>query len=71
MIVVIQTENEWCKNLKVTIWINCWQNNIITYSIFIIGAIVTDPQVTFADVVGLEQVKESLQEGIILPVKFP
>ncbi|CAF4538582.1 unnamed protein product [Rotaria sp. Silwood2] len=35
------------------------------------GAIVTDPQVTFADVVGLEQAKNVLQEAVILPVKFP
>lgn len=35
------------------------------------GAIVTDPNVTFADVVGLEQAKEALKEAVILPVKFP
>ena len=37
----------------------------------ILGAIVTDPNVTFADVVGLEQAKEALKEAVILPVKFP
>jgi SpoVK/Ycf46/Vps4 family AAA+-type ATPase len=37
----------------------------------IIGAIVTDPNVSFADVVGLEQAKEALKEAVILPVKFP
>lgn len=37
----------------------------------IIGAIVTNPNVTFADVVGLEQAKEALKEAVILPVKFP
>jgi len=36
-----------------------------------LGAIVTDPNVTFADVVGLEQAKEALKEAVILPVKFP
>lgn len=35
------------------------------------GAIVTDPQVTFTDVIGLEQAKEALKEAVILPVKFP
>jgi vacuolar protein-sorting-associated protein 4 len=35
------------------------------------GAIVTDPNVTFADVVGLDQAKEALKEAVILPVKFP
>ncbi|CAF4997144.1 unnamed protein product, partial [Rotaria sp. Silwood1] len=35
------------------------------------GAIITDPQVTFADVIGLEQAKEALKEAVILPVKFP
>ncbi|CAM4895388.1 unnamed protein product [Rotaria socialis] len=35
------------------------------------GAIVTDPQVSFSDVVGLEQAKEALKEAVILPVKFP
>ncbi|CAF3186221.1 unnamed protein product [Rotaria sp. Silwood2] len=35
------------------------------------GAIVTDPQVSFADVIGLEQAKEALKEAVILPVKFP
>ncbi len=35
-----------------------------------LGAIVTDPKVTFADVVGLEQVKEALKESVILPIKF-
>jgi hypothetical protein len=36
-----------------------------------LGAIVTDPKVSFADVVGLEQAKEALKEAVILPVKFP
>ncbi|CAF1109139.1 unnamed protein product [Rotaria sordida] len=35
------------------------------------GAIVTDPKVTFDDVVGLDQAKEALKEAVILPVKFP
>ncbi|CAF1515769.1 unnamed protein product, partial [Rotaria sp. Silwood1] len=35
------------------------------------GAIITDPQVLFADVIGLEQAKEALKEAVILPVKFP
>ena len=35
------------------------------------GAIVTDPQVSFDDVVGLEQAKEALREAVILPVKYP
>jgi len=35
------------------------------------GAIVTDPKVSFADVVGLDQAKEALKEAVILPVKFP
>jgi SpoVK/Ycf46/Vps4 family AAA+-type ATPase len=37
----------------------------------ILGAIVTDPNVTFADVIGLDQAKEALKEAVILPVKFP
>lgn len=37
----------------------------------ILGAIVTNPNVSFADVVGLEQAKEALKEAVILPVKFP
>ena len=37
----------------------------------ILGAIVTDPKVTFTDVVGLDQAKEALKEAVILPVKFP
>ncbi|CAF5151222.1 unnamed protein product, partial [Rotaria sp. Silwood1] len=36
-----------------------------------LGAIITDPKITFDDVVGLEQAKEALKEAIILPVKFP
>lgn len=35
------------------------------------GAIVTNPNVSFEDVVGLEQAKEALKEAVILPVKFP
>ncbi|CAF1275972.1 unnamed protein product [Adineta steineri] len=35
------------------------------------GAIVTDPNVSFADVIGLEQAKDALKEAVILPVKFP
>ncbi|CAF2339249.1 unnamed protein product [Rotaria sp. Silwood2] len=35
------------------------------------GAIVTDPKVTFDDVIGLDQAKEALKEAVILPVKFP
>ncbi|CAF5179129.1 unnamed protein product, partial [Rotaria sp. Silwood1] len=35
------------------------------------GAIITDPQVSFVDVIGLEQAKEALKEAVILPVKFP
>ena len=35
------------------------------------GAIVTNPNVSFNDVVGLEQAKEALKEAVILPVKFP
>ncbi|CAF3933450.1 unnamed protein product [Rotaria sordida] len=35
------------------------------------GAIVIDPQVTFTDVIGLEQAKEALKEAVILPIKFP
>ncbi|CAF5180503.1 unnamed protein product, partial [Rotaria magnacalcarata] len=38
---------------------------------YTLGAIVTDPQVSFSDVVGLEQAKEALKEAVILPVKFP
>ena len=38
---------------------------------YIIGAIVTDPNVSFSDVVGLDQAKEALKEAVILPVKFP
>ena len=37
----------------------------------IVGAIVTNPNVSFADVVGLEGAKEALKEAVILPVKFP
>ncbi len=37
----------------------------------ILGSIVTDPKVTFDDVVGLEQAKTTLKEAVILPVKFP
>jgi vacuolar protein-sorting-associated protein 4 len=40
-------------------------------SLPIVGAIVTDPNVSFADVIGLEQAKEALKEAVILPVKFP
>jgi vacuolar protein-sorting-associated protein 4 len=36
-----------------------------------LGAIVTDPAVTFEDVVGLEQAKTALKEAVILPVKYP
>ncbi|UJR13878.1 hypothetical protein I4U23_000886 [Adineta vaga] len=35
------------------------------------GAIVVDSNVTFADVIGLDQAKEALKEAVILPVKFP
>ncbi len=35
------------------------------------GSIVTDPNVSFDDVVGLDQAKEALKEAVILPVKFP
>jgi vacuolar protein-sorting-associated protein 4 len=35
------------------------------------GAIVADPNVSFADVIGLEQAKDALKEAVILPVKFP
>ena len=35
------------------------------------GAIVTNPNVSFDDVVGLEQAKDALKEAVILPVKFP
>jgi len=35
------------------------------------GAIVSNPNVTFTDVVGLEQAKEALKEAVILPIKFP
>ncbi len=38
---------------------------------FISGAVITNSNVTFADVVGLEQAKEALKEAVILPVKFP
>ena len=38
---------------------------------FVSGAIVTDPNVSFDDVIGLEQAKEALKEAVILPVKFP
>jgi vacuolar protein-sorting-associated protein 4 len=41
------------------------------YSFSFIGAIVTDPNVSFSDVIGLEQAKEALKEAVILPVKFP
>ena len=37
----------------------------------ITGAIVADPNVSFADVIGLDQAKEALKEAVILPVKFP
>jgi vacuolar protein-sorting-associated protein 4 len=37
----------------------------------ILAAIVTDPEVSFDDVVGLEQAKIALKEAVILPVKFP
>lgn len=37
----------------------------------IVGSIVSNPNVSFADVVGLEQAKEALKEAVILPVKFP
>jgi vacuolar protein-sorting-associated protein 4 len=40
-------------------------------SLTMLGAIVTDPNVSFADVIGLEQAKEALKEAVILPVKFP
>lgn len=42
-----------------------------TVDLFCSGAIVTNPQVAFDDVVGLEQAKEALKEAVILPVKFP
>ncbi|CAF1253328.1 unnamed protein product, partial [Didymodactylos carnosus] len=35
------------------------------------GSIITDPKVTFTDVVGLDQAKEALKEAVILPIKFP
>jgi SpoVK/Ycf46/Vps4 family AAA+-type ATPase len=38
---------------------------------FILGAIIVDSKITFADVIGLEQAKEALKEAVILPVKFP
>ncbi|CAF5227105.1 unnamed protein product, partial [Rotaria magnacalcarata] len=41
------------------------------YASLIIGAIVTDPNVTFEDVIGLDQAKEALKEAVILPVTFP
>ncbi len=31
----------------------------------------TDPNVSFTDVVGLEQAKDALKEAVILPIKFP
>ncbi|CAF3182809.1 unnamed protein product, partial [Rotaria socialis] len=34
-------------------------------------AIVTDSNITFEDVIGLDQAKEALKEAVILPVKFP
>ena len=36
----------------------------------ILGSIVTNPEVTFDDVIGLEQAKISLKEAVILPIKF-
>lgn len=44
--------------------------NIVS-SLKILGAIVTNPSITFDDVVGLEQAKTALKETVILPVKFP
>ncbi|CAF2713175.1 unnamed protein product [Rotaria sp. Silwood2] len=35
------------------------------------GAIISNPNITFDDVVGLEQAKTTLREAVILPVKFP
>lgn len=36
------------------------------------GAIVTEkPNVHWSDVAGLDAAKESLQEAVILPIKFP
>ena len=36
-----------------------------------LGAIVANPDITFDDVIGLEQAKITLKEAVILPVKFP
>ncbi|CAF0870591.1 unnamed protein product [Adineta steineri] len=35
------------------------------------GAIVSNPQVSFNDVVGLKHAKSALQEAVILPIKYP
>ncbi|UJR33321.1 hypothetical protein I4U23_020771 [Adineta vaga] len=35
------------------------------------GAIITNPEVTFDNVVGLDQAKNALKEAVILPVKYP
>jgi len=51
-------------------YIYLFSNNMFR-SLPIVGAIVTDPNVSFADVIGLEQAKEALKEAVILPVKFP
>ncbi len=34
-------------------------------------AIVTDTKVSFDDVIGLDRVKDTLREFILLPIKFP
>ena len=35
------------------------------------GSIVANPDISFDDVVGLEEAKVALREAVILPVKFP
>jgi SpoVK/Ycf46/Vps4 family AAA+-type ATPase len=46
-------------------------NTLFLTLITVTGAIVSDPNVSFADVIGLEQAKDALKEAVILPVKFP
>ena len=36
-----------------------------------LGAIVDDPKVSFNDIVGLEQAKQTLKEAVIMPIRFP
>ena len=40
-------------------------------NVSILESVVTATNVSFADVIGLEPVKEKLKESVVLPFKFP